>query len=112
VIRNGRRIEVVTLNPDPAPKRRRREGTFVQVPLQWASKALIALNSPKAMVLLYLLYKAWREKSNTVTLPNSALADYGVGRKIKYRALREMEVEGLIAVRRAPRKAPVVTLIW
>jgi hypothetical protein len=113
VVQNGRRIEVETLDTGPPTKKRqRREGTFVQVPLQWASKALTATNSKKAMVCVYLLYCAWRKKSDTFALPNGALAEFGVSRKIKYRALRQLEAAGLIVIEHRPRRTPIITLIW
>jgi hypothetical protein len=112
VTRHGRRIAVETLNPDPPTKiRRRREDAFVQVPLAVATRAAAAMKSPKMMIWLYLLYRAWQTKSTTVTVSTDALIAYGVNRRTKSRALRQLEVAGLITIKRASRRTPVVTLI-
>ena len=111
VYRRGKKFEIETLDTGPPTKKRqRREETFVQVPLQWASKALAATNSKKAMVCVYLLYCAWRKKSSTFALPNGALAEFGVDRWAKYHALRQLEAAGLTVVERRPRQAPIITL--
>jgi CRP-like cAMP-binding protein len=54
-------------------------------------------------------YKLWKTKSTTFPLSNERLD--GVTRYTKYRALRELEAEDLIAVKRQRKKAPLVTLI-
>ena len=81
----------------------------MKVPLLWATKASAAMCSPKSMLLLYLLYRAWQTKSNTIKVTNDAMA--GLDRRAKRRALRQLERGGLITVKRELRKAPIVTLI-
>jgi len=112
VYRHGKKIEVETLDTGTATKiRRQRPETFAVVQLQWAAKASAALNSPRTMLLVWLTYQAWRTKSTTFAVPNKALADYGVSRKVKFLALRQLEAAGLIKVKRRPRRHPVVTLL-
>ena len=112
VMRKGRCIEVITLNIGPSTKvRRRRTETFAAVPLQWAAKAAVAMNSPRTMLLVWLTYQVWRTKSPTFAVPNKALADYGVTRKVKYLALRQLEIGGLIKVEWRFRKSPLVTVL-
>ena len=110
---HGKWIEVETIDTGvDVPKiRRARAETFVKVPLEWARKASAAIETPKMMVLLYLLYRAWREHSDTITLPNNALTDYGVSRKLKRRALQQLEAAGLITIKRRAGKSPTVTLV-
>jgi hypothetical protein len=112
-IRNGRRFEVEIHNTGvPATKARRlRPETFATVPLQWAAQALAATNNRKAMVAVWLIYRAWQTKSSTFVVPNTALADYGVTRKVKYLALRQLATAGLITVKWQSRRSPVVTLL-
>jgi hypothetical protein len=113
VNRQGRLIEVETLDTGISTKvRRRRSDAFATVPLQWAAKALAATNSRKAMVAVWLIYRAWQTKSSTFVVPNTALTNYGVTRKVKYLALRQLAAAGLIAVEWRFRKSPVVTLLW
>jgi hypothetical protein len=84
---------------------------FVKVPLWWAEQAARATGTPKAFVWVWLLHLSWKAKSNTFPLPNGQLRDRGVNRLTKHRALRELEVAGLIQVTRKTGKTPVVTLL-
>jgi hypothetical protein len=113
VIRQGRCIEVVTVDTGAKPSRvRRREaGLFVKLPLQWAAAANKATRTPKALVWVLLHHIAWQTKSTTFPLPNGTLKRYGIRREAKRRALMELEAAGLIAVKRCRSRAPIVTLI-
>ena len=93
----------------PASERRReqRKAGFVMVPLVWVD----ALAKPKGRatwtVAHYILHRAWRYKGAPVVLSN-VLADLGISRLEKLRALAELEALGLVTVERAARKAPRV----
>ena len=69
------------------------------------------MHTPKAVVLVWLIYRAWQKKSSTFPVPNKALADLGVSPDVKCRALRQLEAIGLIKVAWCPRKTPIVTLL-
>jgi hypothetical protein len=110
--RNGKRINIKISEPGPDQKIRRRcKDTFAMVPLQWAAKMTAATETPKAMVGVWLLYRAWQKKSPTFDVPNEALAAFGISRKVKYRALEQFEAAGLIKVERRHRKTLRVTLL-
>ena len=110
--RDGKRINIEIREPWPDQKiRRKRDGTFAIVPLQWATKAAAAMNTPKAMVMVWLVYRAWQKKSLTFDVPNGALADLGVSPDVKVRALRQLEAAGMIKVEWCRRKTPIVTLL-
>jgi hypothetical protein len=94
-----------------APKKRKKAEPWVKVPLALTAKAAAATNTQKFMVWTWLLYRAWLTGSATVPLPNGALAKYGVNRKSKTLALRQLEAAGLITVERRSRKTPIVTLL-
>jgi hypothetical protein len=85
--------------------------TFVKVPLWWAEQAARATDTQKAFVWVWLLHLAWKAHSNTVTFPNKRLEAWGVGRKVKSRALRGLEAAGLIRVVWQKKKSPIVTLL-
>jgi hypothetical protein len=91
---------------------KRKVEQFVKVPLWWAEQASAATGTQKAFVWVWLLHLAWKARSNTVTVPNGKLEAYGVNRKVKQRALLELEAAGLIKVERQGRKSPVVTLLY
>ena len=84
---------------------------FVKVPLWWAEAAAKATNTPKALVWVRLLHLSWKAKSLTFPVPNGKLEKAGVPRYVKYRALRELEVAGLITVERRHGKTAVVTIV-
>jgi hypothetical protein len=111
VMREGRRIAVEILNPDPPKKKRRQGEPFVNVPIEWARRAAEATKTGRAMVWIELLYKAWRAKSNTVALSNETLNRAGVTRRMKYRTLRAMEEAGLVTIEWRDGRAPRVTII-
>ena len=112
IIRNGRRIEVETVATDvTANASRQQVDPFVVLPLSWAAEASAATNCQKAMVWLWLVHRARKTRTTTVTLPNCALAKFGVSRRVKSLALRQLEEAGLISVERRPQKTPVVTLL-
>jgi hypothetical protein len=99
--------------PEPPTKkvRRARNEAFTMVPLQWAAEMTAATHSKKAMVGLWLLYKAWQTKSDTVTIANASLAGFGISRDLKLKALNQLEKAGLISIKRQPRRSPLVTLL-
>jgi hypothetical protein len=112
VIRNGRRIEVETVATGASPNASRQQADpFAVLRLSWAAEASAATNCPKAMVWIWLVHQVRKTKTTTVTIPNRALAKYGISRRVKSLALRQLEEAGLIAVGRRPRKTPVVTVL-
>jgi hypothetical protein len=112
IIRNGRRIEVETVATDvTANASRQQVDPFVVLPLSWAAEASAATNCQKAMVWMWLVHQVRKTRTTTVTIPNRALAKYGISRRVKSLALRQLEEAGLISVERRPRKTPIVTVL-
>ena len=61
-------------------------------------------------IYCYLLMVNWKDLHQPVRLTNKALAELGVSRFAKYRALRELERVGLIEVEKhTDYEAPIVT---
>ena len=99
----------------PAPEKvktraRKTAYRFAMVPIWWVEQAAKATNTPRALMLVWLLYLAWETKSNTFPLTNVQLR--GVHRNTKYKMLLELEAAGLIQVSREGKKAPLVTLLY
>jgi hypothetical protein len=113
VVRQGRRIEIETIEAGvAAPKTRRRQpNSFAKVPLDWATAAARATRTPQAMVWIMLHHMAWQTGCTAFPLSNAVLAKYGVNREVKRRALKALEASGLIQVERRHGRAPVVTLV-
>ena len=73
------------------------------MPLTWR-KRLTGATGNTILVALDLLYLAWRGgKGEAVKLANRRLRRDGVSRYSKWRALKDLERRGLIAVERRPR---------
>jgi hypothetical protein len=93
-------------------KRKKKAEPFVKVPLWWATAAAKATRTTKAPVWMRLLHLAWKGQQRTFCLPNGWLAEQGVSRFTKNRALKELEAAGLITIERRRRKSPRVTVPW
>ncbi len=97
--------------PVLSAKQRRRREHFVKVPIEWFEQATRATATPKAFVVVWLLYRAWKMSSRTVVLSNGQLEAHGINRKTKYRALQELETAGLIKVGRRRGRGVTVTML-
>jgi hypothetical protein len=112
VVRDGRRIEVETIETGIGAKTRRRQtNSFAKVPLEWAARAANATRTPQALVWVILLHMAWQAKGLPFPISNATLARYGVSREVKRRALTALEFAGLIRVERRHSRSPIVRLI-
>jgi hypothetical protein len=88
----------------------RRQQRFVRVPLVWIDRLRTSSRAVTYKVALHLLFEHWRKGGRPVKLANAKLAEAGVNRASKWRALGELERLGLIAIERRPRKSPLVSL--
>jgi hypothetical protein len=80
------------------------------VPLGWFDRACVLPG--KALAVGLILWRlAKMQHTDTVTLTQAALKQHGLGRWVKYDALRSLERAGLVSVRRRDRKSPEVTLL-
>ena len=90
---------------------RKKARPFAKVYLDTAARAFTAVKSQKAMVWVWLLHRAWKRQSQTITVPSGELTKFGVNRESKRRALRQLEAAGLISIDQRSRKTPLVTLL-
>ena len=109
----GKRIEVVTTF-DPldhvAPKKRRRSSEQFAMLTEERLKLLKGASGTARAIYSYLLIINWKDLHRSVRLTNSVLAEIGVSRSAKCRALPQLERRGLIEVERSiAREAPLVT---
>jgi hypothetical protein len=92
----------------------RLQGEFVKgpLPMAWMTTASKLPGKSPLAVGLALWFEVGRRRCMTVILTTAILARFGVqDRKAKYRGLSALEVAGLIAVVRVPRRNPVVTIL-
>lgn len=88
-------------------------GEFLKgpIPLAWLTAASKLPGRGPLAVALAVWFEAGRRKCDEARLTTAVLLRFNVGRKAKYAALRALEAAGLVAVRREPRKNPVVTIL-
>lgn len=96
-------------SPTPSPARAKRV-EHIHVPIPWF-KALAGTSVGAHRLALYLLHRKFRRHTQTIRLPNGDLAGCGVNRHAKRRALRELELAGLVVVEGRVGKSPLVTLL-
>ena len=101
----------IPCHPALTTKQRRQRTHFVMVPLEWAARVSMAAGESTTFVAIWVLYRAWKTKSNTVVLSSGQFEALGIDRWVKRRALRKLEAAGLITVKRQHGRAPVVTLL-
>jgi hypothetical protein len=94
------------------PKAKRHREPFVQISHSSLTSGVAVLHSAAQLaVWVYIHYRVWAEKQNTVAISNGGLSTWGVGRKTKYVALRILEDAGLIKIERRHSQSPRVTLL-
>ena len=93
-----------------AVKAERRRNHFIKVPKSWEEELRKARHVSTYRVALHLLYRHWKSREEPIPLSNVALAEVGVTRREKWRALGELEHLGLVEVVRRSRRVPMVTL--
>jgi len=91
--------------------RRRRTGRFLRGPIPMSDIAAAARLPGKALaVYIALHHRAALTRSKAAKLPRALLADLGVDKHGKARALSQLEAAGLISVRRQTGRSPVIEL--
>ena len=98
------------------PRRRlkaaRRKGPFLQISHEAIKVGGEVLRSTEQMLVwLYIHHRVWADKAHAVVIAYKTLEAWGVGRKAKYAALRNLEMAGLIQVKWRERKSPLVSLV-
>jgi hypothetical protein len=91
-------------------KIRKRRGHFVKVPMAWVEK-LEGAHGQTWRLAMFLLYTHWKDRGEPVKLSNGMLRIDGIPRTSKWRALRDLETRGLVAVQCRPRRSPIVRVL-
>jgi hypothetical protein len=117
IVRDGKRIAVETIETAAAPRRSKgkRPKPFVISDVQQllaAANAVANLGGRALLVWHYILYETRLRNTDTVSLSNVKLAEWGVTRHLKYKALDRLATAGLISIERVgKRRSPRVTLL-
>jgi hypothetical protein len=93
-------------------KTKRHREPFTQISHSSLISGIRVLHSSKQLgVWVYIHYRVWAEKQNTVAISNEALVAWGIDRRTKYTTLRLLEEAGLVTVKQHGRACPKVTLV-
>jgi hypothetical protein len=86
---------------------------WVACPMVWLNCVRQHVRSPNQFFILLVLYRrCYMSRSQTVSLPNSELAAYGISRYAKYRLLRWLQDAGIATAENRNGQATRVTLLW
>jgi hypothetical protein len=110
VARHGKCLSWRFLLAWPIPMQPDRRFTNGPGPLTWLECAA-GLPGRSVHVALALWHEAARSGSRCVALSNTLCLRFHVERNAKYRALRSLELAGLVAVERRRGRSPRVTLL-
>ena len=91
-------------------KIQKRRKQFVMVPWGWMERLATVRYVATYRVALHVLYRHWKGSGEPFSLSNGMVAMEGVGRRAKWRALRELEQLRLITIERRKRKSPRITV--
>jgi hypothetical protein len=108
--RLGKGQQVASVRHLPKKERKRRERGHIKVPLAWYHR-LAGASGPTCLTAMQIAYLHWKGKGEPIRLANGALAEVGVSRYGKCRALADLERRGMITVERVPRKSPIITVV-
>jgi hypothetical protein len=113
VTRNGRRIEVETLESRAVPKRRRTD-PHIGCPVGWLKRVRPLVNTRDQLAIAMWLHRRRAVcGAELFTVPNKALQeDLGLSREVKYAALEHLEEAGAIAIIRKGKHSLQVRLLW
>ena len=92
-------------------RQRRKRSQFVMVPASWMERLEEARFIGTLKLALHILFRCWKERSQSILVTNTAFGKSGGARQGKYRALRELKNLGLIDLEWRPRKSPRVTIL-
>jgi hypothetical protein len=113
VIREGRRIEVETLETGIGPKRRQ-DHQLLGCPLEWVKRVITVVQSKEQLAVAIWLHRRRAVcKREWFDVPNNKLhEELGLCRFVKYRTLQRLEKVGAIALTRSNRRTLQVKILW
>jgi DNA-binding MarR family transcriptional regulator len=111
VTRQGKRIEVETVETNP---RRRRTDRYIGCPLTWMKRVMSIMKTPQQLAVAVWLHRRRAICGNDLfTVPNQELRkELGLTRQVKYRTLRQLEKAGAITLIHDGKHATRVTILW
>jgi hypothetical protein len=96
-----------------APRKRRRKGKYVHVPLPWGYRAF-AIAGRGAPIVLRALHEQGINGRGDVKITAAFLKRYGIDRKTRSRVIEDLVAAGMATVRRRGKKSlgcPLLTML-
>lgn len=118
MVREGKLIEIVSVpvkgGPPLASPSAQRGERLVAFPWAYLVDVCRLTEGRAALVTAAFIYRRTHVcKSRTVTLPGTDMAELGVGRELKRKALARLEAAGIIRIEsNEPGCTAEVTLLW
>jgi len=113
IMRHGRRIAIVTVNPDVASKARRkprRRAQWVKLPRHWITSLRRSRSTSTLQLAHTILLATYERKDAGGELTLSSKVVTHMSRWSKVRAARELAELGLIRITQEGKGAPRVTI--
>ena len=113
IVRQGRRIEVSTLETKGATKRRPRKESHIGCPVEWLKRVMPVVRSERQLAVALWLYRRHSiHGGGWFFAPNETLRkDLGIDRRVKYRVLIRLERAGILRVIRSGRSSARVKIL-
>ena len=91
----------------------RRRSRFIGCPVSWLKRVLPTVRSAEQLAIALYIYRLTIvRRSKTITVSNAELQlEFGIDRRVKYRALSCLKRTGLIQVEDKTGRAIIVTLL-
>jgi hypothetical protein len=110
-------LETLRLDAKPASAgaqtrqlRTRRPSRHIGCPLTWFKRVFPIVRGKNELAVALFLYRQHAiHRSRTITLSNACLAELGIERHAKYRALRRLAGAGIITLERYNKSAARIT---
>jgi hypothetical protein len=112
--RQGRRIEVETLESHATPKQRRqRADPYIGCPLEWLKRILALVKTKEQLAVAIWLHRRRAIcHSELFTVPNDVLQkELGLNRRVKYQSLQYLERAKVITIVRDGRRALQIRIL-
>jgi hypothetical protein len=113
ITRRGKRIAVETVEASAAAPGGDTADRHIGCPLSWFKLVFSVVRGKNELAVALLLYRQRSiRRSKTIAVSNlGLLAELGVDRFAKYRALRRLADAGLVVVKQNGKQVPEVTLL-
>jgi hypothetical protein len=103
-------IPVEKLDTGNRPKKVKPEA-FIKMPRAWITRLQEAKRASSHRLAYFLQYHNWKRPGEPIVVSNVKVADWGLDRHEKRKAILELESLGLIETEQTGKQSPIVKLL-